>query len=163
MKKEIIGIATKQEENKGGRPRAFNTPEEMEKLINEYFEIKTKNVRKVILKDGQTVVEIPEPETVHIAGLCAYLEITDETLRQYQKKEGFSGSIMRAKQMCQSYAADMCFKGKNKADFVLMNNFGWKNRSEQENTGQGIVSITTVITEKELEEARKRLEKENEK
>jgi len=149
--------------NRGGRPRAFKNPEEMEKLINEYFEIKKGHVTKMVLKDGKTVVEIPEPEPIHIAGLCAYLELTYEGLREYQNREEFSATIARAKQICQSYAVDMCFKGKNKADFVLMNNYGWKNRSEQENTGQGLISITTVITEKELEEARKRLEQQNEK
>ena len=154
-------IEEKKEKNKGGRPRAYNTVEEMQVLIDEYFEIKKGHTRKMVLKSG-AIVEIPDPEPVHIAGLCAYLGLTNETLLQYQKKEEFSEPIKNAKQLCEEYAVNMCFKGKNKADFVLMNNFGWRNRSEQENTGQGIVSITAVITEKELEEAQKRLNEKNE-
>lgn len=158
MTQEIIKIESEEpKKNKGGRPPIYDNVEQMQLLIDEYFEIKLKNKRMVVLKD-ETIVYIPDPEPVHIAGLCAYLRLTDETLRQYEQKEEFSGSIKEAKQMCQAYSVDMCFKGKNKADFVLMNNFGWRNRSEQENKGSNFIGLTAVVTEEELANARKKIE-----
>lgn len=136
--------------NKGGRPRIYKTIEEMQPLIDEYFEIKSGAKRKVVLKN-KTVVYIPDPEPVHISGLCAYLGLTHETLGQYQKKEEFSDSITQAKQMCEEYAVNMCFKGHNKADFVLQNNFKWRNRSETENKTESTTKI--IYIDKEEKEA----------
>lgn len=147
MNPKLINEEPKQEaKNKGGRPRAFNTPEEMQVLLDEYFEIKKGHVKKVVLKN-ETVVEVPDPEPVHLAGVCAYLGITYETLNQYQKKEEFSEPITRAKLMCEEYAVNMCFKGNNKADFVLQNNFKWRNRSETENKTESTTKIVYIDKE----------------
>ena len=143
MDQKLIGQEPK---NKGGRPRAFTSPEEMQILIDEYFEIKRGHERKMVLKNG-TIVFVPDPEPVHIAGLCAYLGLTSETLRQYQAKEEFSAPILAAKQICEEYAVDMCFKGKNKADFVLQNNFGWRNRAETENKTESSVKVIYIDRE----------------
>ncbi len=151
MKKNLIGQEPKQEKkNKGGRPRAFNTPEEMQVLIDEYFEIKSGHKKMVILRN-ETVVYVPDPEPVHIAGICAYLGITYDTLGEYQKREGFSEPITRAKLMCEEYAVNMCFKGNNKADFVLQNNFKWRNRAETENKTETTTKI--IYIDKEEKEA----------
>lgn len=161
MTKEIIETIPNPQKNKGGRPRAFKTPEEMQVLIDEYFEIKSGFKRQMVLKSG-AIAYIPDPQPVHIAGLCAYLGLTHETLLQYQKKEEFSEPIKQAKQMCEEYAVDMCFRSKNKADFVLMNNFGWRNRVEQENKGHSTVGLTSVVTQEELEAAKEKLKNDSE-
>lgn len=151
MTKDLIGQEPKQEKkNKGGRPRAFNSPEEMQVLIDEYFEIKSGHKKMVILRN-ETVVYVPDPEPVHIAGLCAYLGITYDTLGEYQKREGFSEPITRAKLMCEEYAVNMCFKGNNKADFVLQNNFKWRNRAETESKTETTTKI--IYIDKEEKEA----------
>lgn len=149
-KKLIAQQSTNKEKNKGGRPRAFNSPEEMQRLLDEYFEIKSGHKKTVILKDG-TLVEVPYPEPVHIAGICAYLGITYETLGQYQKQDGYSEPITRAKLMCEEYAVNMCFKGNNKADFVLQNNFKWRNRSETENKSENTVKIVYIDKEEKAD------------
>lgn len=146
MKKKSAQKTKNQIKRAVGRPRAFNSPEEMIKLINEYFEINEGATTTKILRDG-TAVLIPDPQPIHIAGLCAYLNIDSETLRQYQKLEGFSAPIENAKQICEAYAVTMCFRGKNKADFVLQNNFGWRNKSEVENKGETKTKIVYVDKE----------------
>jgi len=154
--KLILQEEKAKEKNKGGRPRSYNSIEEMQPLIDEYFEIKCHNKKIIYLKNG-TKVEVPDPEPVHISGLCAYLGLTRETLCKYQERPEFSDSIKHAKQMCEEYAVDMCFKGKNKADFVLQNNFGWRNRSETENKTENTTKII-YIDKEEKEEYEKHIE-----
>lgn len=157
MSKNLIGQEVNQEQsqnekpkNKGGRPRVFKTPEEMQVLLDEYFEIKSGHTRKMVLKNG-AIVEVPDPEPVSIAGICAYLGITYDTLSEYQKLDGFSVSITQAKLICEEFAVNMCFKGKNKADFVLQNNFGWRNRSTSENKTENTTKIVYIDKEEKAE------------
>ncbi len=144
--------------NKAGRPPFFKTPEEMWQKIEDYFDTCTKRIRKY--STAGKITKINDPAPMHIAGLCAYLGITNETLNQYQKQPEFSESIAYAKQRCEAYAVDACFEGKkgNKADFILQNNFGWKNRIQQE-VNNDLRVKTVYITPEEIEAYERHIDK----
>ena len=127
----------------------------MDEKIEEYFDICSGRIRKHIIASGK-VFEIPDPAPMHITGLCVHLGITRETLSQYSRKPEFSDSIARAKMRCEAYAVDMCFEGKkgNKADFILQNNFNWKNKASQDNNDS--IVIRTIYIEPEEKEAYER-------
>lgn len=126
-----------------GRPKKFNNVSEMEVLIQQYFHKCATRLKPAMNKQGYpmvseegTVIEVISPAPIHVTGLCEYLEISNETLNQYQEDPEFSESIARAKKRCESYAVDQLFEGKsgNKADFVLKNNFKWEDRTKQDHT-----------------------------
>lgn len=124
--------------NLGGRPYGsgkYKTPEEMIVKIDAYFAKAEDRVRSIVTKKGD-VVQIGVPAPVHVTGLCEFLEISNQTLNNYQEREGFFEPITRAKLKCEAHAVDQLFEGQkgNKADFVLQHNFGWKNRSEVDTT-----------------------------
>lgn len=134
--------------NLGGRPVAFKTPQEMIDKMEQYFEEQSKFEFIYYDKLGnEKKRKLQAP--IHIAGLCAFLGITNETLNQYAKKKGFSESISRAKKICEAYLVDQCIIGQkgNKADFVLKNNYplDWKEKVESEVSGKDGVPLTVMI------------------
>lgn len=134
---------SKKEVRPVGRPVAYQEPKEMANKIEEYFTRAAGRIKDHITSNG-LVVPISDPAPVHVTGLCVFLGISRDTLCEYQKKPNFSDSITRAKLRCEEHAVNACFEGKkgNKADFVLQNNFGWKNKSEVDNKGS--MTVKTV-------------------
>lgn len=61
-----------------------------------------------------------------------------QSLLNYEDKEEFFDTIMRAKRKCEVYAEEQLFNknGVNGAKFSLANNFeGWKDKQEIEHSG----------------------------
>lgn len=148
MTKEKGGEATKK---KVGRPAAYNTAEEMQAIIEQYF--KDCEGTPCIHKDGtpmlnkydEVVMKGSKPPT--ITGLALALGFNSRTtLLNYEGKEEFMNTITRAKARVEEYAESRLFDkdGVNGAKFSLANNFkAWKERQEVELTGNVIkVEIT---------------------
>lgn len=92
-----------------GRPRKY-TKESFKKKVNKYFEEKDN-----------------EPFTV--TGLGIFLNLTRETMCQYEKQEDFSDTIKVAKEKIEDYCVKQAMKGNintTMAIFNLKNNFGWR-------------------------------------
>jgi len=68
----------------GGRPKSFESPEQMETLAEGYFQMRDAENR------GEGL-----PYTIE--GLCLWLYITTETLRAYGEKEEFSVTVKMLK------------------------------------------------------------------
>lgn len=117
----------------GGRPPKFKNVEEMETLINDFFlDCDQKN----------------EPYT--ITGLALWLDTTRETLLDYQDKDEFSDAIKRAKLRCQNWVEKGALMNKvnpTSAIFNLKNNYGWKDKTEQELTNPD-GNLKTIIINK---------------
>jgi hypothetical protein len=121
---------------KNGRPPFFHTPEEMQKKIDEYFELckgeplcdKEGNV--LTDKYGSPVIVGARPLTV--TGLALALGFTSrQALLNYQEKDEFVDTITRAKSIVEQYAEERLFdkEGANGAKFSLTNNFkGWSDK-----------------------------------
>lgn len=108
------------EETKTGRPKKYNTVEEMEKIIEQYFE---EHKREGL------------PYTV--SGLALALDMTRETLLKYEENSEFSDTIKRAKQKIEEYVETRLFVSgiATGVIFNLKNNFGWKDKQEIEQSG----------------------------
>lgn len=129
-----------------GRPPKYKTVQELETLINNYFDscwtqkidmfgnpifVKDKRGKKT----DQKVMVQSKPYT--IVGLALAIGTTRETLLDYENKDAFSDTIKRAKQLCHGFAEEQLYVGKNPtgAIFNLKNNYGWKEKSETEHSG----------------------------
>lgn len=127
-------------ENKGGRPPFYNTPEEMQERIDAYFEeckgeaLTGSDGMPLFAKDGSIIRVGVRPLT--ITGLALALGFNSrQALLNYQAKEEFYDTIMRAKAKVECYAEERLFDkdGANGAKFSLANNFdGWREKQQIE-------------------------------
>lgn len=108
----------------GGRPPKFKTPEELETLIQEYFDNCTKD------KDFPTK-----------GGLALHLDTTRDVLGDYEKKEGFSNAIKRAYEIIEDTWVQTLGKKQSVAGpiFYLKNAFSktWRDKQETDITSGG--------------------------
>lgn len=101
-----------------GRPLKFQSVEELQEKIEEYFsKCKTEGKKPII------------------SGLALHLDTTRETLCDYRDKDEYSYSIKRAKQRCEAILEENLVEGKVNPTgtiFNLKNNYGWKDKTEQD-------------------------------
>ena len=128
-RKEVLRL---DESKEIGRPRKYTNVEELEKLINEYFDVCNKEER---------------PYT--ITGLALYLDLTRETLLRYEDSytNEFSDAIKKAKQRIQEFVECCLFKPKIATGviFNLKNNFGWADKTEIDHKGSINVKLEDVL------------------
>lgn len=92
----------------GGRPPIYEKTAEgiarLESDIAAYFDKCDNRIEDIVTKDGvQLQVKNPEPYTV--AGLAVHLGMTRKCLLDYEKREGFSYTIKRAKTKIEAQVA----------------------------------------------------------
>lgn len=98
----------------------------MQKAVDAYFDG---------LKDGV-------PPTV--TGLALHLDVDTKTLRNYEVKPEFLPTVKRAKQRIENALECGLWGGQvTGLIFNLKNNFGWKDKTEQEHSGPGGGPIQT--------------------
>ena len=141
--------------NKIGRPPVFKSKEEMQKKIDEYFnECEGKPLiddEGEIIKDkyGEPVMKGKKPLT--ITGLALALGFNSrQSLLNYQEKDEFMDTIMRAKAKVEQYAEERLYDkdGANGAKFSLANNFdGWREKQQIEADVNSEVSINIELTD----------------
>jgi hypothetical protein len=152
-----------------GRPKKFQTVEELETAIQNYFNscfiqrrerIKIKNENDdgyeyvdspVTDATGEPVFDQIRPFTV--TGLAVALDTTRDLLLDYEKKPEnaiFSDTIKKAKEIIHRYAEEYLFDGKNQtgAIFNLKNNWGWVDRSETLNANMNLETDSDKVKTK---------------
>ncbi len=147
-----------EEKNKGGRPPFFNTVEEIQEKIDAYFEACEGTImydsegNPLTNKYGEVVVYGAKPPT--ITGLALALGFNSrQALLNYQAKEKFHDTIMRAKARVERYAEERLFDkdGANGAKFSLANNFkGWSEKQVID-ANVNSVNINIELTEDDEE------------
>jgi DNA-binding XRE family transcriptional regulator len=114
-----------------GRPLRFQSVEELDQVILGYFEKCEKTNKPLTL-----------------AGLANAIDVDRKTLLNYSHNEEFFPSIKKAKSLCEQYAEEMLFQGRNVAGviFNLKNNYSdWKDKSEVDNNIKGSISLTDLF------------------
>lgn len=113
---------------KEGRPLKFESVKQMQNAIDLYF---------LSCTDPEDENKYIRPLT--ITGLANALDTTRDLLIDYAEKDEFSDTIKRAKGKIHQYVEEYLFNGKNQtgAIFNLKNNYGWKDKTEQDLTTGG--------------------------
>lgn len=132
-----------------GRPPMFESAEQMQELIDKYFEecdgkpFLDKDGTPMRNKYGKIIKDDRRPYT--ITGLALALGFNSrQALLNYEGKEEFYDTIRRAKARVERYAEERLYDkdGSNGAKFSLANNFkGWSEKQQIEgsiNTKQEI-------------------------
>ena len=112
--------------NPVGRPLKFKNEKELQKKVDAWL----KKCKK-------------EERPLTITGLALALDTTRDVLIDYENREEFSYTIKKAKLVCENYAEEFLFHGKNVvgAIFNLKNNYGWKEKQEIEHKGGVIINL----------------------
>jgi hypothetical protein len=134
-----------------GRPKKYQNVAELQKLIDLYFEscFTDKSIKD---KDGNNIgVERVQIRPFTITGLCLALDTSREGLLNYQNdksNEKFFDTVTRAKLKCHNYAEELAMTSRNPTGviFNLRNNYGWKDKTEQE-VSINDMTINVTVTE----------------
>lgn len=131
--------------NNGGRPPFYETPEDMQAGIAEYFEYikgEMAEIKSELTGQLETKwVRYPEPAT--ITGLILYLGFSHrEALSDYEKKVEFSDIIKKGRTRVEHEYEKRLHGDKNTGAIFALKNMGWKDKIEQEINGN--MGITWV-------------------
>ncbi len=122
---------------KTGCPPKYATVEEMQTVIDQYFE--DCKGKPIIGDDGMPILDkFGQPFIIHqrpptVTGLALALGFTSrQALLNYQAKAAFVDTVTRAKARCEEYAESRLYDrdGANGAKFSLGCNFGWREVTE---------------------------------
>lgn len=100
----------------GGRPLKFESAEQMQELIDDYFENCDAN-----------------DEIYTITGLAMALDTDRATLVRYSSKDEFYNTIKKAKQRVENQVVSRALKGEYNsavAIFLMKNNYGYQDKVE---------------------------------
>jgi len=126
-----------------GRPPIFDNADSLQQEISEYFEkgVTTKTV--IIGKaPNQTSIEIEVPT---ISGLAYYLGFESrQSFYDYEKREGFSYTIKRARLFIEQHYEEMLQTGNTTGAIFALKNFDWSDKQEFSHSGQ-ITTITGMV------------------
>mgnify|MGYP000391426276 CR=1 FL=1 len=132
----------------GGRRPKFETAEEMQKLIDDYFDSCFVEAQT---DDGKTYQKQIRPFTV--TGLAYHLGMTRQGLLDYQaKNKKFNDTITHAKTRIEMYAEEQLFRNQGKTNgvqFNLKNNFNWKDKQEIDHGLKDVSSVEIELVDDE--------------
>lgn len=159
----------------GGRPMKFKSAEELQEKIDAYFDncdphketitewvtARDKSGKVLLDKNGLSyLVEIThnvmtEQKPYTITGLALALDTSRRTLLDYKYRDDeFSHSLKRAKDKCESYVESRLFENNPTGPiFNLKNNYGWKDKTEVDNTNIHIEADDITDTLDKLSES----------
>ena len=121
-----------------GRPAKYENVEDMQKIIDEYFEECSKEGKRPTVSGLAYVLDIER------ATLISYEKCMEcDKLKQYDDsvRRGFMNTIKSAKKFIESqYEDSLINDGKNPVGliFTLKNNYGWVDKQEVEQTNKSI-------------------------
>jgi hypothetical protein len=104
----------------GGRPMKFKTANELQKSVDEYFE---------------------KESHITLAGLAVHLGIARSTLYEYNEKDKFSDILKKAREKVEAHYEElMIYRLQNQTGPIFaLKNMGWKDKTETEYSGEGLV------------------------
>lgn len=119
-----------------GRPKLYNTAEEMQEKIDAYF---LSCFRPLFDKNGNPVTNpitqkfiLEQYKPFTMSGLANALDMSRQSLLNYSKDDEFFDTIERARRKVEIYTEEKLFEKEtcNGSKFSLSNNFGWSEKQE---------------------------------
>ena len=116
----------------------YKTPGEMQAVIDQYFDDCLYNRRCAADSDAYEKNRTTVTDDCHptISGLAVTLGMSRMALLNYESREEFIDTVKKAKSRVEAYVEQRLFYGQPVGCiFNLKNNFGWKDKTEQELSG----------------------------
>lgn len=135
-----------------GRKPIFACPEELWEACVEYFDWVADNpLHEGIAHQGKVSDDaLPKMRAMTIGGLCVFLDIGEQTWRDYGKREDFSGVTTRAEGIIRQQKFEGAAAGLLSAN-IIARDLGLADKANHEHSGPGGEPIKTEeIGSKEL-------------
>lgn len=137
---------SKPDKHPGGRPMKYKDIKELQTAIDEYFDWCDNRIRTVYSKKSDGVIEIIDAAPYTMSGLASHLGIDRDTVLNYSKRDEFFGTIKAARERVHADVEQRLMEGNaTGAIFNLKNNFGWKDRTEQDITTGGETIFAPIV------------------
>ena len=132
----------------GGQPPMYAEPLDLMDKINDYFNNGVTLKQVIIGKgDSKEIVEIPVPT---ITGLCLHAGFASrQSFYDYEKKEGFSYIIERARTFIEKHYEELLQVGNTSGAIFALKNMGWIDKVNTDITTKG-ESINTLTKEEAI-------------
>jgi len=119
----------------GGRPMKYNTREDLEKAIDNYFDKCKLNKKTIITKDG--ILDVISPKVPTIAGLAYAIGVDRQTVYNYEKNQEYFDIIKRARDyiLAEIESAAINDDVNNGPVIFVMKNYGYSDKQEIEHSG----------------------------
>lgn len=125
------------EKNKGGRPRMYDTPEQFDAKVQEYY---------------THCLEGCEPITW--TGLALFMGFSSrQSIDEYAKYDGFSDSVKKAKLLVEWAYEKRLIDGQAAGPIFALKNMGWTDRQEVDVTQKSTVKISSDMSPQEAAKA----------
>lgn len=123
-----------------GRPPAFETPEELQEKINEYFK-EGVTVKKVVIGKAPNNYTL-DVEVPTISGLAYYIGFESrQSFYDYEKKSEFTYTIRKVRLFIEQHYEEMLQTGNTVGAIFALKNFGWKDKQEVEQSGGTSITV----------------------
>lgn len=111
----------------------YKTLEELQAAIDEYFAWCDNRVQKVYSAKNDGVVEIYDPAPYTMSGLGRRIGLSRQALSEYKKRDDYGDAVVEARnRVHEDVETRLMEKNAVGAKFNLINNFGWKEKTENE-------------------------------
>lgn len=139
QKHNLPSVAPQTAKHPGGRPLAFKSAEELQKVIDEYFDWCDNRTKKIWIEKTQSEIMVSDPAPYTMSGLARRLGVDRQTILNYSKKDEFFGTIREARSRVHEDVETRLMGTRNEkgAMFNLKNNFGWKDETKTDVTTGG--------------------------
>jgi hypothetical protein len=117
---------------KPGRPPIIETPEDFDRLVDEYVDLRRS-----------------EGKRLTITGLCVHLGVWDRRAFYDQaNRDGFSHSVKRARMLVEADYEDRLDNREipQAGTIFALKNFGWTDKQELEHTGPGGTPLGITVS-----------------
>lgn len=136
-----------------GKPLRFKTVEALEAAISEYFDYCDNRIQHVYSPKAEGVIEVIDPAPYTMAGLARRIGLSRQALMEYSHKEKYGDAIKAAREKVhEDVETRLMEKNATGAIFNLKNNFGWKDQTQIESSGE-ITHKFEDLSDEELERA----------
>lgn len=149
-----------EEKRRPGRPLKFESAEELQQVIDNYFESCEEEIWTEIIdsdgkptgqwkpikdRNGDIIKRQIRPLT--ITGLALHLNTDRKTLLNYEEKEEFFPTIKAAKTRIENYTEEILVTTKSAAGviFNLKNNYGWQDKPDGDDRIKKLVSVLAPL------------------
>jgi len=128
-----------------GRPLKWETPEKLDKLIDDYFKSISYespllvNGKEVTNRLGELIIEVIYVKRPTITGLSLYLDTSRKVLMEYENRDNFSNTIKKAKTMIERFYEEGLMSQHSTGAIFALKNFGWTDKQEIEHTGRNVI------------------------
>jgi hypothetical protein len=128
--------APKGNKNRLGKLK-YKTVEELQSAIDEYFDYCDNRIRQIYSAKAEGVIEVLDPAPYTMSGLAYELGLSRQGLLNYSNNELFFDAIKKARDKVERDVEER-MNDKEKFTpgliFNAKNNFGWRDKSEVEQT-----------------------------